>query len=77
MASEKREPGYTEESLRMLETAEGQSNAVIACFGSAAQHAQLFGQALARFLGVYNRIIDPTRAAFATCRSEQCLPASA
>jgi hypothetical protein len=57
MALEKQEAaGYTDESLRMLETGEGQSNAVFACFGSAAQHAQLFEQALARFLNVYNRI---------------------
>ena len=56
MASKNRGAGYSDESLRMLETDEGQSNAVFACFGSAAQHAQLFEQALARFLSVYNRI---------------------
>jgi hypothetical protein len=60
MASEKRGAGYTEESLRMLESEEGQSNAVFACFGSAAQRAQLFEQALARFLSVYNRIASNT-----------------
>lgn len=60
MGAEKREPGYTDESLRMLATEEGQSNAVFACFGSAAQHAQLFEQALARFLSVYNRIASET-----------------
>jgi hypothetical protein len=48
--------GYTDESLRMLDSEEGQTNAVFACFGSAAQHAQLFEQSLARFLVVYNRI---------------------
>ncbi len=44
--------------LSMLESAEGQNNLVFACFGSAAQHAQLFEQALARFLSVYNRILN-------------------
>jgi hypothetical protein len=39
----------------MLETAEGQNNAVFACFGSAAQHAQLFEQSLVRFLDVFNK----------------------
>ena len=34
--------GYTEESLRMLEQEEGQSNAIFALFGSAAQRAQNF-----------------------------------
>ena len=48
--------GYSSESLRMLESKEGQLNAVFACFGSAAQHAQLFEQSLSRFLEVYNRI---------------------
>lgn len=52
--------GYTDESLRMLETVEGQLNAIFACFGSAAQHAQLFEQSLARFLVVYNRIVPDT-----------------
>lgn len=47
---------YTAESLRMLETAEGQKNAVFACFGSAVQHAQLFEQGLERFIGAYNTI---------------------
>jgi hypothetical protein len=60
MASGQREAEYTDESLRMLETEEGQKNAVFACFGSAAQHAQLFEQALARFLSVYNRIASDT-----------------
>ena len=48
--------GYSSESLKMLESAEGQLNAVFACFGSAAQHAQLFEQGLSRFLVMYNRI---------------------
>ena len=46
----------SDESLKMLETKEGQLNAVFACFGSATQHAQLFEQSLSRFLAVYNRI---------------------
>ena len=50
------EHGYTSESLKMLESEEGQLNAVFACFGSAVQHAQLFEQGLTRFLVVYNRI---------------------
>ena len=55
-----RELGYTSESLKMLESEEGQLNAVFACFGSAVQHAQLFEQGLARFLMIYNRIAsDP------------------
>ena len=49
-------PGYTNESLRMLESEEGQLNAVFACFGSAAQHAQMFEQSLVRFLTIYNRV---------------------
>ena len=48
--------GYTSESLKLLESEEGQLNAVFAYFGSAAQHAQLFEQGLTRFLVMYNRI---------------------
>ena len=48
--------GYTSESLKMLESEEGQLNAVFACFGSAVQHVQLFEQGLARFLVMYNKI---------------------
>ncbi|MDQ1591614.1 MAG: hypothetical protein QOG71_2241 [Pyrinomonadaceae bacterium] len=44
----------------MLETEEGQLNAVFACFGSAAQHAQLFEESLAKFLLVYNKIANST-----------------
>lgn len=47
--------GYTTESLKILETEEGQLNAVFACFGSAVQHSQLFEQSLTRFLKMYNR----------------------
>src|SRR3954467_8889684 len=44
------------ESLDMLKTEEGQSNAVFACFGSAAQHAQMFEEALGNFLLAYNQV---------------------
>jgi hypothetical protein len=47
--------GYSQQSLDMLKTPEGQSNMVFACYGSAAQHAQLFEQALREFLSVYRR----------------------
>ncbi|HEY0704256.1 MAG TPA: hypothetical protein VGD60_15905 [Candidatus Acidoferrales bacterium] len=40
----------------MLRTKDGQLNAVFACFGSAAQHAQLFEAELKRFLLAYNEI---------------------
>lgn len=48
---------YTEKSLSMLLTAEGQLNAVFACFGSTSQHAQLFEAELKRFLLAYNKIL--------------------
>jgi hypothetical protein len=54
--NELQERGYTSRSLEMLESAEGQLNAVFACFGSAAQHAQLLEQGLSRFLTTYNRV---------------------
>lgn len=44
------------ESLQMLKTRVGQVNAVFACFGSAAQHAQHFEAALADFLLDYNKL---------------------
>ncbi len=53
--NEFREKGYTSESLRMLESEEGQLNAVFACFGSAAQHSYFFEEALGKFLLVYNK----------------------
>jgi hypothetical protein len=40
----------------MLKTRAGQVNAVFACFGSAAQHAQHFEAALAEFLSEYNKL---------------------
>lgn len=44
------------ESLDMLKSEEGQLNAVFACFGSAAQHSQLFEEELCQFLDVYNKL---------------------
>jgi hypothetical protein len=52
--------GYTEVSLRMLETAEGQSNAIFACYGSVAQRAQNFENGVGKFLIVYNQITNET-----------------
>jgi hypothetical protein len=46
------------ESLEMLKSEEGQLNAVFACFGAAAQHAQFFEAALGDFLVVYNKICN-------------------
>ena len=46
---------YTAESLDMLKSQEGQLNAVFACYGSAAQHAQFLEAALSDFLVAYNR----------------------
>ena len=54
--NEFRKKGYTSESLRMLESEEGQLNTVFACFGSAAQHSYFFEDALGKFLLVYNKI---------------------
>lgn len=48
--------GTGEESLKILETAEGQTNAVFAMVGSAVQKAQFFERALARFLLTYNKV---------------------
>ena len=48
--------GYTDESVRMLRSKEGQLNAVFACFGSTVQHAQMFEQGLTRFLMMYNKV---------------------
>src|SRR6266540_3518169 len=41
----------------MLNSEEGQLNAVFACFGSAAQHGQFFEAALGDFLLAYNRLL--------------------
>ena len=45
-------------SLDMLNSEEGQLNAVFACFGSAAQHGQMFEAALGDFLLAYNRLLN-------------------
>lgn len=44
-------------SLEMLNSEEGQLNAVFACFGSATQHGQFFEAALSEFLLAYNRLL--------------------
>ena len=46
--------GYSEQSLKMLESEEGQFNAVFACYGSAARHGQLFEDSLSKLLGLPN-----------------------
>ena len=46
--------GYSDISLRMLESEEGQLNAVFACYGSAAQHGQLFEESLTRLIVALN-----------------------
>ena len=51
--------GYSKRSLEMLETEEGQLNAVFACYGSAAQHAQLFEEALASLLALLYEFLAP------------------
>lgn len=49
-----RELGYSDVSLRVLESEEGQLNAVFACYGSAAQHGQLFEESLTRLIETLN-----------------------
>ena len=44
----------------MLESEEGQVNAVFACCGSAVQRAQLFEYSLTRFLQIYSKIAADT-----------------
>ncbi len=57
------------ESLKMLRTEEGQTNAVFACFGSAVQHAQLFEEELRTFLASYEKLRGKTlKAGAATTR---------
>ena len=53
-AADYEEHGYSSESLKMLESKEGQLNAVFACYGSAAQHGQLLEEALARLIAELN-----------------------
>lgn len=45
-----RKQGYSEESLKMLESEEGQLNAVYACYGSAVSRAQFFEDAVRKLL---------------------------
>ena len=52
--SDYRKNGYSEWSLEMLESEEGQLNAVFACYGSAAQHGQLFADSLAKLVALLN-----------------------
>lgn len=52
----RRDRGYSEISLSMMESREGQLNAVFACFGSAAQHAQYFEESAASLIASLNRI---------------------
>lgn len=47
--------GYSEISLDMLNSEEGQLNTVFACYGSTVQHAQFLEKALCDFLTAYNR----------------------
>ncbi len=42
--------GYSVRSLEMLDSEEGQLNAVFACYGSAAQHGQLLEAALSKLV---------------------------
>ena len=44
--------GYSEESLKMLKSEEGQLNAVYACFGSAMAQSQLFEDAVKRLVAM-------------------------
>ena len=53
-----RKLGYSDISLRMLESEEGQLNAVFACYGSAAQHGQLFEESLTRLIVALNEWSD-------------------
>ena len=51
-----RDRGYSEISLSMLESKEGQLNAVFACYGSAAQHGQFFEESVARLIVALNEM---------------------
>ena len=46
--------GYSARSLEMLDSEEGQLNAVFACFGSAARHGQLFEDSLSKLATLLN-----------------------
>ena len=49
--------GYSARLLEMLESKEEQLNAVFACYGSAAQHGQLFEEALLKLIAVLNECL--------------------
>ena len=51
---EYRDKGYSERSLEMLKSEEGQLNAIFACYGSAAQHGQFFEESLERLILALN-----------------------
>ena len=51
-----RERGYSEVSLKMLKSDEGQLNAVFACYGSAAQHGQFFEESLKKLIVALNEL---------------------
>ena len=46
--------GYSERTLEMLESEEGQLNAIFACYGSAVQNGQLFEESLAKLVAILN-----------------------
>ena len=48
--------GFSERSLEMLESEEGQLNAVFACYGSAAQHGQFFEESLSSLVVLLNEL---------------------
>jgi len=52
--SDYKKHGYSQRSLEMLKSEEGQLNAVFACYGSAAQHGQLFEESLAKLIALLN-----------------------
>ena len=54
--AKRRNREYSELSLSMLKTEEGQLNAVFACYGSAAQHGQLFEESVARLILALNEM---------------------
>ena len=51
-----RDRGYSEISLSMLQSEEGQLNAVFACYGSAAQHGQFFEESVTRLIIALNEM---------------------
>lgn len=60
--------GYSARSLEMLESKEGQLNAIFACYGSAAQHGQLFEEALLKLIAVLNECLGIDSAVPATTK---------